>query len=82
MMGAGSGTGVVDAGCVAGAAAVVGDRTGGGALRHRWAGGCTSGHGLSGCPAGSPDSLATTATFFGTAIVVTFALHLLTGGAL
>jgi hypothetical protein len=48
----------------------------------RWAGGCTSGHGLSGCPAGSPDSLATTATFFGTAIVVTFALHLLTGGAL
>jgi xanthine/uracil permease len=48
----------------------------------RWAGGCTSGHGLAGCPAGSPDSLAATGSFFGTAIVVTFALHALTGGAL
>jgi uncharacterized protein len=47
----------------------------------RWAGGCTSGHGISGCSAGSPESLATTATFFGVAIAVTFAVHLLTGGA-
>ena len=47
----------------------------------RWAGGCTSGHGISGCSAGSPESLAATATFFGVAIVVTFAVHALTGGA-
>ena len=30
----------------------------------RWAGGCTSGHGMSGCAAASPDSVAVTATFF------------------
>jgi uncharacterized membrane protein YedE/YeeE len=48
----------------------------------RWAGGCTSGHGISGCSAGSPESFAATATFFVVAIVVTFAMHLLTGGAL
>lgn len=47
----------------------------------RWAGGCTSGHGISGCSAGSPESFAATATFFSVAIVVTFAVHLLTGGA-
>lgn len=47
----------------------------------RWAGGCTSGHGISGCSAGSPESLAATTTFFGVAIVVTFAVHALTGGA-
>lgn len=47
----------------------------------RWAGGCTSGHGISGCSAGSPESLAATATFFSVAIVTTFAVHLLTGGA-
>jgi uncharacterized protein len=47
----------------------------------RWAGGCTSGHGISGCSAGSPESLAATGTFFTVAIVVTFAVHLLTGGA-
>jgi len=47
----------------------------------RWAGGCTSGHGISGCSAGSPESFAATATFFGVAIVVTFGVHLLTGGA-
>jgi uncharacterized membrane protein YedE/YeeE len=47
----------------------------------RWAGGCTSGHGISGCSAGSPESLAATATFFSVAIVVTFAMHLLSGGA-
>lgn len=47
----------------------------------RWAGGCTSGHGIAGCSAGSPESFAATMTFFGGAIVVTFAVHLLTGGA-
>lgn len=48
----------------------------------RWAGGCTSGHGLSGCAAGSRESLAATATFFAVAVVVTFVLHALTGGRL
>jgi uncharacterized membrane protein YedE/YeeE len=48
----------------------------------RWAEGCTSGHGLSGCAVGSPDSLAATATFFAVAVVVTFAAHALPGGAL
>ncbi|SDO46468.1 hypothetical protein SAMN05428965_4055 [Geodermatophilus sp. DSM 45219] len=48
----------------------------------RWAGGCTSGHGLSGCAVASPDSLVTTATFFSVAVLVTLALHALTGGAL
>jgi uncharacterized protein len=47
----------------------------------RWAGGCTSGHGISGCSAGSPDSLATTAMFFGVAITVTLLVNLVTGGA-
>src|SRR5437764_2432114 len=31
----------------------------------RWAGGCTSGHGISGCSARSPASFVTTAAFFG-----------------
>jgi uncharacterized protein len=48
----------------------------------RWAGGCTSGHGMSGCAAGSPDSLVMTATFFSVAVLVTLALHALTGGRL
>jgi uncharacterized protein len=48
----------------------------------RWAEGCTSGHGLSGCAAGSPDSLAATATFFAVAVAVTVAAHAVTGGAL
>lgn len=48
----------------------------------RWAGGCTSGHGMSGCAAGSPDSMAMTATFFAVAVVVSLALHALTGGRL
>jgi uncharacterized membrane protein YedE/YeeE len=47
----------------------------------RWAGGCTSGHGIAGCSAGSPESFAATATFFCVAIVVTLLTHLLTGGA-
>ena len=48
----------------------------------RWAGGCTSGHGMSGCAARSPDSVATTATFFSVAVLVTLGLHALTGGQL
>jgi uncharacterized membrane protein YedE/YeeE len=48
----------------------------------RWAGGCTSGHGISGCSAGSPDSLAATTTFFSVAVLVTLLLHAVTGGAL
>ena len=47
----------------------------------RWAGGCTSGHGISGCSAGSPESLVATGTFFGVAVVVTLVVHALTGGA-
>jgi uncharacterized membrane protein YedE/YeeE len=48
----------------------------------RWAGGCTSGHGMSGCAAASPDSLATTATFFTVAVLITLVLNLATGGRL
>ena len=48
----------------------------------RWAGGCTSGHGISGCSAGSPESFAATSTFFGVAIVVTFVVHFISGGAI
>jgi len=48
----------------------------------RWAGGCTSGHGMSGCAAGSPDSFATTVSFFSVAVLVTLGLHWLTGGLL
>lgn len=47
----------------------------------RWAGGCTSGHGIAGCSSGSPESFAATGTFFAVAIAVTFAVHLATGGA-
>jgi uncharacterized membrane protein YedE/YeeE len=47
----------------------------------RWAGGCTSGHGISGCSAGSPESLVATGTFFGVAVAVTLVVHALTGGA-
>jgi uncharacterized membrane protein YedE/YeeE len=47
----------------------------------RWAGGCTSGHGISGCSAGSPESIAATATFFLVAIGVTAVVHLLSAGA-
>ena len=39
------------------------------------AGGCTSGNGLSGNAMGSPGALAATATFFGTAIVVSFVIE-------
>lgn len=46
----------------------------------RWAGGCTSGHGLCGTSARAMGSFVATATFFLTAILVTLALHLLTAG--
>jgi uncharacterized membrane protein YedE/YeeE len=42
------------------------------------AGGCTSGNGLSGNAILSPASIVATATFFGTAIVVSFAIEALT----
>ena len=45
------------------------------------AGGCTSGNGLSGTAVLSPASLVATATFFATAIVVTFIIEALTMGA-
>jgi uncharacterized membrane protein YedE/YeeE len=48
----------------------------------RWAGGCTSGHGISGSASLSPGSIVATLTFMGTAIALTFAFHFLTGGAL
>lgn len=48
----------------------------------RWGGGCTSGHGICGVAILSPASFAATGVFMATAIVLTFALHLLTGGAL
>ena len=48
----------------------------------RWAGGCTTGHGLCGSSVLSPGSLVATATFFSAAIVVTLVLHAVTGGAL
>lgn len=48
----------------------------------RFAGGCTSGHGISGCSSLSQGSYVTTAVFFATAVAVTWLLHLATGGAL
>lgn len=48
----------------------------------RWAGGCTSGHGISGSAALSVGSIVATMTFMGVAIALTFAFHFLTGGAL
>src|SRR4051812_24669951 len=42
------------------------------------AGGCTSGNGLAGTSMFSPAAFAATATFFGTAIVVSFAIRALT----
>lgn len=48
----------------------------------RWAGGCTSGNGLAGCSSRSAGSLTATAAFFGTAVAVTWILHLATGGLL
>jgi uncharacterized membrane protein YedE/YeeE len=48
----------------------------------RWSRGCTSGHGISGTSSLSPASLVATGTFMATAVLVTFLLHLATGGAL
>jgi uncharacterized protein len=48
----------------------------------RWAEGCTSGHGLAGIPSRSAASFAAAATFFATAVAVTFFVHIVTGGAL
>ena len=48
----------------------------------RWAEGCTSGHGLAGIPSRSPASFAAAATFFATAVGITFLVNFLTGGAL
>ena len=47
-----------------------------------WAGGCTSGHGLSGTSARSPAAFIATITFMATAIAVTFVIYGLTGGSL
>jgi hypothetical protein len=44
----------------------------------KMAGGCTSGNGLGGCSAGSTSSLAATATFMATAIVVSFLIKAVT----
>jgi uncharacterized membrane protein YedE/YeeE len=46
----------------------------------RWAGGCTSGHGLCGTAIRSAGSLVATATFFLTAIGISFALQFISGG--
>jgi hypothetical protein len=48
----------------------------------RWAGGCTSGHGLAGSSAFSVSSFAATATFMATAIAVSFLLNWALGGVL
>ena len=41
----------------------------------RWSGGCTSGHGLSGCGRLQPPSLIATGVFFGVAIATSFLLE-------
>ncbi len=43
-------------------------------LGARWAGGCTSGHGLSGCGSLQPGSLVATAAYFLAGVVVSFAI--------
>jgi len=48
----------------------------------RWAGGCTSGHGLAGSSAFSVASFTATTTFMATAIAVSFLLNWLLGGVL
>lgn len=45
------------------------------------AGGCTSGHGLSGCSRLVPASLIATCAFFGTAVSVSLLIHYFGGGA-
>jgi len=46
----------------------------------RWAGGCTSGHGLCGMSIRSAGSVAAAMTFFATAVAISLALHWATGG--
>lgn len=48
----------------------------------RWCGACTSGHAVSGCSTRSPGSYVAAMTFFVTAVAVTLALHVVTGGRL
>lgn len=48
----------------------------------RWAGGCTSSHGLRGTAELSPASIAATLTFFATAVILANVLHMATGGGL
>lgn len=48
----------------------------------RWAGACTSGHGLTGCSTRSRGSFVAVSVFVFTAVAATFLLRLLTGGAL
>ena len=48
----------------------------------RWAGGCTSGHGLASTASRSPASFVATISFLATAILITFAIHFATGGRL
>ncbi len=48
----------------------------------RWAGGCTSGHGLSGTSSRSPASIVAVTAFMVTGIVITVILHIITGGIL
>lgn len=61
------GDGAVALGALVGGGALVGAGT-------RVAGGCTSGHGLSGTARLQPGSVAATASFFGTAVAVSFLL--------
>ncbi len=46
----------------------------------RWAGGCTSGHGLCGMSIRSTGSTASAVTFFATAVAISLALNWATGG--
>ena len=48
----------------------------------RWAGGCTSGHGICGTSTLSPGSIAAMMSFMATAVGITALLHIVTGGAL
>jgi uncharacterized membrane protein YedE/YeeE len=48
----------------------------------RWAGACTSGHGITGCSTRSPGSMVAVVTFVASAVLFTLLLHQLTGGAL
>lgn len=48
----------------------------------RWAGACTSGHGVTGCSTRSRGSMVAAVTFFVSAVAVTLLIHVVTGGAL